>query len=129
MNRTAADTLAAIVCPKREGIASSGNSWVFPVKVVRASLIADPILLRIPKGAGFEPNYVKTRASQALQENSACRANANDDIVDLIGFAEASHWQVNVLQRAKHVSFIGRSFKGAEDWFLHFDLGLEVWLF
>ena len=101
VDRAAADAFAAIVGAEGEWIGAAGDAEIFPVELVRAGFVADPVAFGIPEGAGFEGDDTETRAAEALQQDAAGRAAADDEIVDFIRIAEAAHRDIDVLQAAR----------------------------
>jgi hypothetical protein len=91
VNGTAAYSFAAIVGAEGKRISASGNSRIFPVQVMRANFVADPVFLCVPEGSGFQTYYIEASPGQALQENTAGRTNADDEIVNLVAGAKALH--------------------------------------
>ena len=118
MHGAAADAFAAVVRAERERIGAAGDAQIFPVEFVRAGFVADPVALRIPERAGFEPDHVEACARQSLQQHAAGRAAADDQVVDFVAFAEAAHRQMDLLQRPEHVMRRCRAIETAEEWLL-----------
>ena len=123
---TSAYAFAAVVRAEGEGVGASGDARVFPVELVGAGFVADPVVFGVPEGAGFEAEYVEAGAGEALEEDAASGAYSYDDVVHLVGVLEATHGQVNVLERAKHVLVFGGGIKCSEDGFFHEHLTLAV---
>ena len=50
-----------------------------------AGLVADPIAFGIPEGPRFQSDDAETGARQSLQQDSTCRSNADDAVINLLG--------------------------------------------
>ena len=103
MDRPAPNALAAVIGSQRQRISSTGDPWLSPVEILGASLIADPIALRIPERPRFQAHNVEPCARQPLHQHAAGRTDAYDRIVHLLIVPETPHRQVNRLQRTQHV--------------------------
>ena len=114
MNRTAADPSPAVVCAEGERIFTACYAQLVPIELIRASFVAHPISLGIPKWPCFESDDAKSGASQSLQQHPARRTHAHDAVVHLLGVSIAAHRQFDVLYRPQHVFMLWRS-EGAEE--------------
>ena len=59
--------------------------------MVRAALVADPVAVRVPERSGVERDDLPAPPREALREDAAARAAADDDEVDLVVVVEAAH--------------------------------------
>src|SRR5919201_1407406 len=99
----APNTPAAVVFPQRERVLSPGNAQIIPVQLVRAGLIADPVALGVPEGAGVEAHDAEAGLGQPLQHHTPARAEADDAEVYLLVVWVAAHRGVDLLDRPQHV--------------------------
>ena len=82
----AAHAFAAVIRAQRERIFAAGDAQIFPVEIVRAGLVADPIALRIPERTRFHADHSKTGAREPLQQHAAGRADADDHVIHFFVF-------------------------------------------
>src|SRR5919201_6329536 len=99
----AANTPAAIVFPQCERVLPSNNAQIIPVQLVRAGLVADPVALRVPEGAGVEAHDAEAGLGQSLQHHTTARAEADDAEIYLLFVRVAAHRGVDLLDRPQHV--------------------------
>ena len=86
-----ADAAAGVVRAERHRVVAGDDARLGPVQVVRAGLVANPVLVRVPERAGVQGGDAPAAARQPLRERGAARATANDDQVELVGVGEAAH--------------------------------------
>ena len=69
----AAAASTAVVRAQRKRIGAAGDARLFPVKLVGAGLIADPVSFRIPERAGLKSDHIKSCACEPLQQDASGR--------------------------------------------------------
>ena len=114
MDGAASNALAAIIRAKFERVRAANHAQIFPVELVRAGFVADPILLGVPEGAGLETDNVEPGTRQPLQQDTTGGADANDHVVDLFAIAEAMLRDLDLLNGPEIVRVAVRWFEGAE---------------
>ena len=67
MHGASADAFAAVVCAEGERIGAAGDARLFPVKLVGAGFIADPVSFGVPEGASLKSDHVESGAREALK--------------------------------------------------------------
>ena len=73
---------------------------------MRAGLVADPVALRVPEGAGFHPYNFEARAGKSLKQHTARSAYPDDEIVDLLIFRIPPHRKIDGLHRSKAMEML-----------------------
>src|SRR5919201_1462812 len=110
----AANTPAAVVFPQRERVLPTNNAQIIPVQLMRAGLVADPVALGVPEGAGVEAHDAEAGLGQPLQHHTTARAEADDAEVHLLVVWAAAYRDVDLLDRPQHVLARFRSLELAQ---------------
>jgi len=85
------DAPTAVVRPERYRVGTADLPRLVPEQGVRATLVADPVRVRVPKRSGVEGGYPPAGPCQALDEDAATSPRTDHDQVDLVLVGEAAH--------------------------------------
>ena len=103
---SASNAFAAVVGTESERIFSAGNAEIFPIKLMRAGLVADPIALCVPEWTGFHPDNFEARAGESLKQHSTRRADPDDEVIDLLIFRIPPHRKIDDLHRSEAMEML-----------------------
>ena len=91
MDHGAPDAAAAVVLAELDRVVAADNALLRPVELVRARLVAHPVLVGVPERASLEDDHPPSLPRQPLGEHRAAGAGADDAEVDLVVVAVAAH--------------------------------------
>ena len=86
-----AHATAGVVAAQRYRVGAADLPGLGPVEGVRAPLVADPVAIRVPEGAGVQADDLPAGTGQPLRDHRAAGAGADHDEVDLLVVVEAAH--------------------------------------
>src|SRR5665213_1381279 len=116
VNRAASHAFAAVSRPKRQWFLTGSDPHIVPIQLMRSFLIAHPVAFGIPEGSGIEANHAESGPREPLQQHTASRAHAHNDVIHLIRFIEAMHRRLDPLDGTEHVRLPVGGLKLSEDW-------------
>ena len=97
VDHRAADAAPGVVRAHRHRVGPGDHPRVGPVQVVRACLVAHPVGVGVPERAGVQGRHPPPGPGQALQQDRAARAAADDHQVDLVLIGEPAHVQAQTM--------------------------------
>ncbi len=91
VNHAAADAVPGVVLAHFHRVLAADDALAVPVDVVRGGLVADPVGIGVPEGATFQHHHFPAEACQALRQDSAARARADDQQVYFVVIGITPH--------------------------------------
>ena len=91
VDHRAPDAVAAVVLSQLDRIRAPGDPVVVPVQPMRAGLVGDPVLIRIPEWSRLQHHDLPSAPRQPLSQRAAAGAGSDDHQVDRERVVVARH--------------------------------------
>src|SRR3954469_16623183 len=97
MHHGATDAAARVVRAEGHRIGATDLTWLGPVQPVGATLVTDPVGVRVPERSRIEGDDSPTSPGEALRQHAATCAGTDDDQVDLLLLVVPAHVTTQVV--------------------------------
>jgi len=103
-----ADAATGVVAAHRDRVGAADDPLLRPVQLVRAGLVAHPVLVGVPERARLEDDDLPAVPGQPLGEHRPAGAGADDDEVDLVAVGVPRHRVLTGQVARVHVEQVAR---------------------